>query len=287
MKKILSAIIISVLLFSCAHHPALKIFSWYADVADTNFIIPYTLNLFAIQKMDDKQNQKYIKNYIEWTFTKLNYPDRHGLTGSIYDFHISREGKEMPTTTYDSVDSYSATFLILLNKYLQKTGDKDFLASFRTKIEDIAYTIVYLQADDGLTSAIPNSETKYLMDNCEVYAGLVAFANLSESMGWNLENYYRNVAIAIKNGIFNFFYNPELNNFNWAIDELGVHTSDWNVFYPDAFAQLFPIVYKLVDDQPLIKNHLWQKFNSLYKNKKNVPLEQKLVITIAEERMGK
>lgn len=286
MKKILFVIFISSLICSCAHHPALKIFSWYQDISDENYVIPYTLNLFAIQKLENRSSAKHIRKYIEWIFTKLNYPDKHGLTGSIYDFHISKDGEEISSETYDSVDSYSATFLILLNEYLKISGDQKFLSEFKTQIEDIAYTIAHLQDADGLMTAIPNSDVKYLMDNCEVYGGLKAFSELSEIMGWELEDYYNDVAIGLKHGIFNYFYNHENQNFNWAVDDMVVHKSHWNIFYPDAYAQLFPIVYKLVDDQPLIKKSIWVKYSDLYKNRRDVPLEQQLVIDLAEKRMG-
>ncbi|MCF7815071.1 MAG: hypothetical protein K9N09_11440 [Candidatus Cloacimonetes bacterium] len=286
MKKILFVIFVSLLLVTCSQHPALKVFSWYSEVAENNYVIPYTLNLFAIDRLENRKSRKHIKKYIEWIFTKLNYPDKHGLTGSIYDFHISQEGEEISSETYDSVDSYSATFLILLNEYVKLTGDQSFIARFKTQIKDIAYTIAHLQDDDGLTSAIPQSDTKYLMDNCEVYGGLIAFTELSKLMGWELENYYDDIAISLRHGIFNYFYNHQNQNFNWAVDDKTVHTSDWNIFYPDAYAQLFPILYKLVDDQPLIKKTIWNNFSEFYSDKENVPLEQQLVISLAEKRMG-
>ncbi len=287
MKKVLFVICVSLLFSFCKPHPALKIFSWYSEVTENNYVIPYTLNLFAIDKLENRRNIKHIKNYIEWIFTKLNYPDKHGLTGSIYDFHISQDGEEISSETYDSVDSYSATFLILLNEYVKITGDRNFISGFRTQIEDIAYTIAHLMDKDGLTSAIPQSDVKYLMDNCEVFGGLIAFSELSKLMGWKLEDYYEDIAIAVRHGIFNYFYNQQNQNFNWAVDDKIVHTSDWNVFYPDAYAQLFPIVYKLVDEQPLIKKTIWNKFSEFYKDKKDVPLEQQLVIRLAEKRMGR
>lgn len=287
MKKVLFVICISFLMLSCSQHPALKVFSWYSDIEKENYVIPYMLNLIAVQKLEEPQNIKHIKKYLIWTFSKLNYPDKQGVTGSIYDFHISNKGREVSSENYDSVDSYSATFLILLNEYMLKTDDKEFLQNNKKEIFDIVYTMAFLQDKDGLTSAVPNSKTKYLMDNCEVFGGLQAFVELSENMGWENADYYKNISLAQRNGIFNFFYNYETRNFNWAVDDNGIHVSDWHTFYPDAIAQLFPIAYKLVDDQPLIRKHIWQKYSELYRNKKNIPLEQQLVIAMAEKRVKK
>ncbi|MFC1898275.1 hypothetical protein ACFLYJ_01760 [Candidatus Cloacimonadota bacterium] len=285
MKKILFVIFISTLFFSCSQHPALKIFSWKFELEEKNFVIPYTINLIAISDMQENSNLRPIKKYITWVFRNLNYPDKHGLTGSIYDYNISILGTQTSSEGYDSVDSYSATFLMLLNKYFFKSQDRALIRQNKQKILDIAYTIVYLQGEDGLTAALPNSDIKYLMDNCEVYGGLKAFIQLSEEFGWDLEDYYFDAKDSVERGIMQRMYNPELENFNWAVDDVNIHTSNWHVFYPDCYAQIFPIIYGLVDDAKL-KSHIWNNFNIFYKIQTNIPMEQKIVISFAEKRMG-
>jgi len=285
MKKLLFVIFISSIIFSCSHHPALNIYSWKFELEANNFVIPYTINLIALSEMNENSNLKPIKKYMNWVFENLNYPDKHGVTGSIYDYHISLVGDEISTEDYDSVDSYSATFLMLLNKYFLLSKDSALIQQNKRQILDIVYTMVHLQGEDGLTIALPNTDFKYLMDNCEVYGGLKAFIELSKEFGWDMESYYQEAMDSVKRGVMQELYNTELQNFNWAIEDLGVHTSSWTKFYPDAYAQIFPIAFDLLDDEEF-KQHLWNNFYTIYKNQKIIPAEQQIVIDFAERRMG-
>ena len=253
---------------------------------ESNFVIPYTINLIALSEMQEAANLRPVKKYLNWVFKNLNYPDKHGLTGSIYDYDISILGIEKSSDNYDSVDSYSATFLMLLQKYFFLSHDRALIQQNKQKIHDIAYTIVYLQDKDGLTIAVPESDVKYLMDNCEVYGGLKAFIELSEDFGWNLEDYYFGAKDSVERGIMQKLYNAEFQNFNWAVDDDSIHASNWNIFYPDAYAQIFPIVYGLLDDDDELRHQIWNNFNEIYKKQKHIPSEQKIVISFAEKRMG-
>ena len=287
MKRFLLFMFVSFLLFSCSRHPALRILQNHQKLGKTNSVIPYTINLYAIHDLQKGKNSN-IKPYLQWVLRNLNYPDKHGLTGSIYDKNITIDGIEFSTGGYDSIDSYSATFLILLQQYFMATGDKKFLKENEKKIMDIAYTIAYLQDKDGLTTALPGSDIKYFMDNCEVHAGLKSFVLLSETMDWDLEEFYSNSLTALENGIQQKFYNAENNNFNWAVDDETVHTANWGIHYPDAYAQLFPIAYNLVFIDKKIKDELWVKYVKLYRgNKIVIPPEQRIIVEFAEERMEK
>ncbi|HPR18767.1 MAG TPA: hypothetical protein PLD62_11035, partial [Candidatus Cloacimonadota bacterium] len=163
--------------------------------------------------------------------------------------------------------------------------DKAFLQKCQKQIADITYTIVYLRDENGLTSAIPNSDAKYLMDNCEVYSGLQAVMRLATSLEWKEKDLYTNIARTQKSSILSLYFNQVKQNFYWALDEAGFHNSDWNIFYPDALAQLFPIAFGLLDDRPELKKQLWEKFNALYEIKYNYPPEQQIIIKLAEKRM--
>jgi hypothetical protein len=286
LKKYLFFLCVSLLLFSCTYHPALRILKKHQKLEKINSVIPYIINLYAIHDLEN--SNKNVKPYLIWVLQNLNYPDKHGLTGSIYDRNITIDGIEFSTEGYDSIDSYSATFLILLHKYFIETNDREFLKENEKKIQDVAYTIAYLQDDDGLTSALPGSDIKYFMDNCEVYAGLKSFITLSEAMNWNLEEFYSNILSALEKGIWLKFYNPRNRNFNWAIDDLVTHESKWENHYPDAYAQIFPIAYNLPFENNKLKDDIWKKYVKLYKgNIKDLPPEQKVVVDFAEERMKK
>jgi hypothetical protein len=120
-----------------------------------------------------------------------------------------------------------------------------------------------------------------------VYGGLEAYIELSKEMGWYLEDIFQNARVSVKRGIMQKLYNVELDNFNWAVDDRTIHISDWNRFYPDAFAQIFPIIYGIPGDDRNLEIRLWNRFNEIYKKQLYIPVEQQIVIDFAEKRMGK
>jgi len=278
------------ILTSCVHlkhrkNPALNIYRKFNSTKGETYIVPYIVNLFSLYTLNHKNNTEEVKEYILWYFNHLNYPDKYGITGSIYDYVISIDGKEKPTKMFDSIDSYSGTFLLLLEKYYEKTSDEVLLRKNRKKIEDIAYTIVYLQDKDGLTFANPETKIKYLMDNCESFLGLKSFLILSEKLGWKISPTYREAMISIRKGILDKFYDKKNKNFYWAISVKIKHISNWDIFYPDAYAQLFPIFSKVLENEEM-KKHLWKEFIKRYKNKINsLPGEQKIIIELTEEKI--
>ena len=285
VKLLLILSLSSLLVFSCSQHPALKVAKPVIDIEEANYIVPYFLNLSLLNELPKKKNYKDTRNYILWVFDNLNYPDKHGMTGTIYDFYITKSGLETPVEKYDSVDSYSASFLMMLNEYTKLSGDKSIVKENSKKILDIVYTLAFLQDSDGLTTAKPNHKEKYLMDNCEVYGGLTAYLELAErysELEQNQKEYYPRVRKNIKDAINSILFNEINNNFDWAFDGLA-HTSDWNVFYPDSYAQLFPILFDITEDADL-KQHLWKEYNKRYKNK-TLPKEQEIIYSLTKKRM--
>ncbi len=288
-------VVFSFLLLPCAapcaeqNHPALTLMSYYAgEIKDARTINPYIINIIAIYEISEGRRIDEIKNYILWYFAHLNYPDKEELTGSIYDFEVNEDGKEIPTNNYDSVDGYAGTFLYLLNLYHLKTGDKSLIDANWEKIKDIAYLIPYLQVEDGLTKALPkgNDNERYLMDNCEAFAGMKAFNELSLRTGHGKDTFYMEAQEDIRNAILETLYNSDSGNFYWAIDDNEKHTSNWSVFYPDALTQLFPIYFDVLSSDRKKKNALWQEFNKRYGGKvKKIPLEQRMIYELTQKKM--
>ncbi|MEM2960757.1 MAG: hypothetical protein QXU67_04045 [Candidatus Bathyarchaeia archaeon] len=239
------------------------------------------------------ENVPAVKEYINWYIAHLNYSDKYELTGTIYDYDIHYDGKEISLESYDSVDGYAATFLILIYQYFLKTKDKRLVNENKKKLYDIAYLLIYLQDQDGLVKAMPNDDGKFLMDNSEAFAGLDAFIKLAELKGWseNLD-YYKEAQNNIKLGILNYLYDEQAKNFYWAMDSEGTgkYKSDWDKFYPDALSQIFPILYGVVDKDSDIGKYLLEEFNKRYKGyKDNVSLdiEQKILLKTVEEEFLK
>lgn len=297
-KKLSLFVLCSLLLLSGRAHcadssvknPALKLMSFYAgEITDSRTINPYILNIFAIYEIHKKRHIGEVKQYILWYFDHLNYPDKDGLTGTIYDYEINKAGKEISTNDYDSVDGYAGTFLCLLNLYHRKTGDSTFINKHWEKIKDIAYLIPYLQGEDGLSRALLKSKdnAKYLMDNCEAFAGIKSFNELAARTGRAGNPFYLETEVNLKNGVLKMMFNVSMNNFYWAIDDKAKHASDWSKIYPDAIAQIFPIYFGLLDEDMKKKKTLWQEFNKWYEKKiKSFPPEQRIIYELTREKMA-
>jgi hypothetical protein len=267
-------------------HPAQAIMQLYAsELKSLNAVSPYIVSILALNELEHNRNLKEVRQFIHWYFSKLNYPDKHRLTGTIYDYVIEN-GQERPTGDYDSVDGYAGFFLHLLHRYAQRTGELELLRENWDKIEDIAFLLPFLQDKDGLTWALSDSSAKYLMDNCEAYAGVSAYLALRNLLSKGKSTYYLAVRDSIKRGLLEQLYEPKKRIFAWGIDTTGKNRSDWNRFYPDAYAQLFPLYYGLLADNPKLRKHLWWEFTKRHAaNASRFPVEQRIIYALTKKTM--
>lgn len=211
-------------------------------------IVPYFANLYATNMLLGKQgyfqvvkhrkdNIQVVADYVVWYFQNLNYPDKWGLTGTIYDFYVV--GNQLyPTYNYDSADAYAGTFLTLFYFYLANTNDMGVLAHNLNRLKDIAYVILALKdSGDGLVKALPYRNVKYLIDNLEAYAGLALFSHILWRIGDEDWRYYQEHAIGLKESIKNNFYSNGI--LYWAIEDGIKYPVVGNQVYPDHLALLF------------------------------------------------
>ena len=152
-------------------------------------VTPYFSDFAALSLLN--QPNKYagnVKKYMDWHFSHLNTAktDYNGVDGTIYDYNVTVSSGKVTgeailmsggKKSYDSTDSYAATFLMVLQKYVEKTGDKAYIVAHKSEIERIV-NAMFATMKNGLTLAKPDYAIKYLMDNCEVYGGLRAAASL-------------------------------------------------------------------------------------------------------------
>lgn len=266
-------------------HPSHKVIDVFSPAYGYRHVVPYEVNLYGIYILRHQLNWQHVERYILWYLDHLNYPDKHGLTGSMYDFYLDDHGRQTSTEGYDSVDSYAATFLMLLHEYYQRVGHRQLFIANRKKIEDVAYLLIFLKDHDGLTRALPDGDSKYLMDNCEVYAGLKAYVALCRALGWPRQ-LYSDAAKEVRKGVWARLYDAPSGMFHWAVDSQTEHVSDWSRFYPDAFAQLFPIIYGLLDPASQTAQRIWAKFCRQYGSPEGLADSlQTVVISMARERM--
>ena len=291
MKRIclylLASLVAATVLTGCPGpmHPSHKIIDVFAPAYAYRHVVPYEVNLYGIYLLRHRLNWHHVEQYILWYLDHLNYPDKHGLSGSMYDFYLDDRGRRTSTGNYDSVDSYAATFLILLHEYDIRVGNRKLLLANRKKIEDVAHLLILLKDHDGLTRALPDRDGKYLMDNCEVYAGLKAYVALCRALGWPAQ-VYADAAKEVRRGVWTRLYDAPSGMFHWAVDHQTEHDSHWSRFYPDAFAQLFPIIYGLLDPASPQARQIWTTFCRQHGRAKGLADSlQTVVISMARERM--
>jgi len=271
---------------SFGEHPAVVLANKYIEVGESHYlIVPYYLYIMGIYSLKHGRHLEEVRHFIVWTFAHLNDSDRWGLSGSIYDYVLCADGTEVSTLQYDSADAYAGMFMILLRDYIAATGDTEFLLPYKDRIFDVAYVMLHLQDEDGLDIAMATYPVKYLMDNSEAYAGLLAFVALARQMRWSGVEDYAAAAIRMKQGVLDHLYDAERKNFYYAMQEGEKSPSDWNNFYPDALSQLFPIYYGIVEADSKLAQRLWREFRNRHLAKVEENIEQKLLVAMLSEKM--
>jgi hypothetical protein len=226
------------------------------DILNNHYIVPYFVNLTAIDLLP--YDSERVKRYIEWYLRHLNYPDMYGLTGTIYDYYIT-ETSEVPAYTYDSADSYAATFLFLVFLYTEITDDYQLIRDNLQKLKDIAYVISYLQDTDGLVKAVPHLNLKYLVDNIESVCGLRAFSFLLRKLKDSDWHYYFTISHSVENSVMGNLVLGE--QIAWAKLDDELFIANDSTVYPDIYAKavLHAFVGRPVPGEWLRKFDYFQK----------------------------
>lgn len=239
--------------------------------------------LALLEKPDEYADE--VKAYTDWHFAHLNTADTdyNGVDGTIYDYLIEvKNGKAVGETiamykrnySYDSTDSYAATFLSVLNKYYNETGDSEYIISHAEEIERIINAMLATY-HKGMTYAKPDWRVKYLMDNCEVYEGLLDAVELYGNVLSGLGADYKATAdkcaacaAEVADTIESQLWMPMLGHYQVGAWKNSGLTSDvffWNKYYPCATAQLFPVIHGLIEPNTERANKLYDKFCESYK----------------------
>ena len=239
---------------------------------------PYFADIAALALLDNAEKYaENVKAYMDWHFSHLNTTetDYNRMDATIYDYNNTLENgkivKEESKGTYDSTDSYAATFLTVVNKYYEKTGDKEYVIANADDIARVAEAMLYtLQM--GLTYAKPDYKVMYLMDNCEVYEGCVSAAKLlkvisAESSAYDITTTKVDYAAKwIKSTIESKMWNAEGKYYEPGLftDGSAAFEFTWNEFYPCATAQLFPIVHGLIAADTIRAKELYDTFSATF-----------------------
>lgn len=239
-------------------------------------IVPYYANMAAIglARANTAAGNAIVCKWMQWYLRHLNAKDVNGLADTVYDYsYDASTGAETPKDTYDSVDSYAATAISLAyTGYL--TGDSQITSLVSGHIasyEAIANLDDYpaptgVRQPDGLTVASPG-KAAYTMDNAEVAGGLSDFSRLEALLKRSSQSTYygqwsaTSVQAITKSSAHGGLWNTANNNWDWA---LGSPSNPKATFYPDATAQLWPVLFGVVTPGSSQATAAWQAFTSAY-----------------------
>ena len=241
---------------------------------DNSKITPYFAHFAVLALLTEptEQNLSVVKNYMSWYFSKLNgssteYNSKE-IEGSVYDYFAPNETTK---GTYDSVDSYAATFLEIAIRFAEVSdGCVTWLKSHKDELSKVASAMVKTidcaentlpgeNANDCLSIAHYGYAVKYLMDNSEVNLGLKAAIKLKGKglieTSSDLESLLAENTSSIRG-----LYNEAKSNYDYAKG----NNSSWNKFYPDATAQLYPSLFGVVSASDLKSKLVYDRFNSSF-----------------------
>lgn len=225
---------------------------------NTNTIQPYFSNIACDSLLYGEPAEAElaaVRSYIEWYLQHLNTEETDPVNGAgtIYDYKAvtAEDGSVMAESKgkYDSVDSYAATFLILVAHYVQVSKDISWLDGYQTEISSIMDAMLRCMTKEGITYAKKEYPIYYLMDNCEVNAGLRAAAALKNrgigedtfATAEEFERYQQNNT----DQILNSFWVEDGQYYGTGFDEEGnpLAFSDPPRFYPELVEQIYPLVW--------------------------------------------
>ncbi len=226
-------------------------------------IKPYYGNLAEMAQMGQMEYFNGVKKYLTWYLSNLNSKDSYGLSGTIYDQRLD-DGVAQSVYTYDSADSYAATLLSLASSYCLSSGDVDFIKEHYHDLSTVSDVITTLQDSDGLIWAKPNSNFKYLMDNCEDYRGLKDWAHLLDVLGFKDQSAVCDEkAELIRKGILKYFWDEDTESFAWAVDQNGKKSLALpGQAYPGILCQIYPITFGVITPTDVKAVLAYKKLNA-------------------------
>lgn len=285
------------LFFSCGkpgeiapRHHALIIMGHYQPTPGSAVtIVPYRVNHLALDLLRRGKAFEDCKHYIQWYLNHLNNGDIHGLTGTVYDYTVHPDGKESFLKSVTFAEGAAATFILLLDQYVRVTGHQKLITQNKKKIEHIAYLIPHLQDETGAVRSLPGKEENRLQGNCESLAALRTYIRWIETYGWGDEAAvaYTTVKDKLETAIRERFYRSGENEFYRLIKGLKRYPPDWNTFHPGSYAQLFPLLHRLLPGETQARE-LWEKFLRRHRDAiSQAPLHRQLVVQWTREAMDK
>jgi hypothetical protein len=204
------------------------------------WVAPYFANYAALALIANFERQKTfadlerVGRWLDWCST---HQTKEGFwcdyEGTVADYQNNQK--------VDAWDSSAATFLLTAGRF-QRAGGK-----VKPKVVNAAKSalkcIQTVTDKDGLTWAKPMYKVKFLMDNIEVYAGLVEGARFFQEIGAVKEAKSATDQANLIGKMLPQFWRPSVKRFAYALHENSVFEDDIVMSYPHGLAQLFGVAF--------------------------------------------
>jgi len=256
---------------------------------DTLRVIPYFANHSALALLAAyshyEKNYDDLKRVAKWT--NFYAVSQNQSSGYINDYKGSIKGGTFGDSgKKDSVDTYASTFLQVADVYLkikttlpagqQQELEKILPADKLINAAKLSLIAIESVIDNGLTWAKPDYKVKYLVDNAEVYGGLVAGADFFDKVGAKAEADKAKGMAANMGAKLLTYWQPQQQCFAWAIMENGAIESGLNKSYPDGLANLCGLAW--ISSKNIFP---WQEINKKFASDTTIPAERWLMAAIA------
>lgn len=146
------------------------------------------------------------------------------------------------TGRVDAWDSSAALFLLAADRFRQAGGTLA-AAHLETARRAVACLAGVTDPAHGLTWAKPDHRVKYLMDNIEVRAGLLAAGRLFAAAGLEAEARDARERAECLGRALAAFWQPERQRYSWALLSGGTHAEERGKSYPEGLAQLYGLAF--------------------------------------------
>jgi len=234
----------------------------------STMVEPYYANIAAMGALHSGVDFTNVQHWMQWYIAHSNAGNQWSIPGAITDYNVASNGSLSSTGSADSVDSYAATFISLAaaawrggNEQLQ-----NYVAGSRGNIELIASAMDAVTDADGLTWATPTYRLKYVMDNSEVYQGLLDLAFLRAQVFGDVAGAALASAHAqqVQAAITAELWDPTRNQFAVALDNEGMLTWPQAGNWYDATTQLWPILHGAISPTSQPAQTAYSKFSSAF-----------------------
>ncbi|WP_274365628.1 hypothetical protein [Paenibacillus thermotolerans] len=231
--------------------------------AEGTRIVASSSNIGALGLLVREETVPNAKRYIDWYVSHWNWADRYGIYGTIYNFSKDpSNGQWVSTGEYESASPTTASFISLVKKHYEKTGQMP-LSQYQLDVITGGIGIMRSQDADGLMWKRPDDLIKLLQHNAVTNQGMKdsvwLFRNYFQASG--PANYFESFATLLQNGIQKELWNSQDGSYYLSKTGSGdKQAPDWSNA-ADAAAQLAPIYTGVIRSDSEEARQLYAAYN--------------------------